>query len=70
MADTTRRNPLLPWIIGLVIIIAADIYIGRLFFGGACAAPGIAQFMILIVLPAVYLALMYLTLKSNGNNKS
>ena len=64
MATTDRRNPLLPWLIGLVIIAIVDIYIGYQFYATECQAPGIAQFMVLVVIPGVYLALMYLTLKS------
>jgi hypothetical protein len=67
MAETPKRNPLLPWIIGLVIVIVVNIYIGYLFFSNVCTAPALAQFVILIVLPAVYLTLMYLTLKSSAD---
>jgi hypothetical protein len=63
MPVAQRRNPLLPWFIGLAIIAIVEIYIGYLFFGAACEAPGIAQFMVLVAIPAVYLTLMYLTLK-------
>ena len=64
MATTGRRNPLLPWIIGLIIIAVVDIYIGYLFQATNCQAPGIAQFLVLVVVPGVYLVLMYMTLKS------
>lgn len=64
MATMTRRNPLMPWIIGLIIIAIADIYVGYLFYATDCQAPGIAQFLVIVVVPAVYLVLMYLTLKS------
>jgi hypothetical protein len=64
VVETDRRNPLLPWIIGLIIIVISDIYIGHLFYATQCQAPAIAQFLVLIVVPAVYLVLMYLTLKS------
>jgi hypothetical protein len=65
MAETRKRNPLLPWIIGLVIVVAVNVYIAYLFFSNVCTAPALAQFVILIILPAVYLVLMYLTLKSS-----
>jgi hypothetical protein len=61
---TTRRNQLLPWYIGLIIIVIVDVYIGYQFFATKCEAPGIAQFLVLVVVPGVYLVLMYLTLKS------
>ena len=64
MAITERRNPLMPWIIGLIIIAIVDAYIGYLFYSTECQAPGIAQFIVLVVVPAVYLVLMYMTLKS------
>ena len=64
MAETDRRNPLLPWIIGLIIIVMADIYIAYLFYTTQCQAPAIAQFLVVIVVPAVYLILMYLTFRS------
>ena len=64
MAAMARRNPLMPWIIGAIIIAIVDIYIAYLFFATECQAPGIAQFLVLVAIPVVYLALMYLTLKS------
>ena len=67
MAETRKRNPLLPWIIGLVIVVAVNVYIAYLFFLNLCTAPALAQFVILIVSPAVYLVLMYLTLKSSAD---
>jgi len=33
-------------------------------FATACQAPGLVQAMVVIVIPAVYLALMYVTFKS------
>jgi hypothetical protein len=60
------RQQLLPWYIGIAIIVIFEAMIGFLFFTApACAAP-IPQlfFLLLIVLPVVYLGLMYLTLKS------
>lgn len=61
---TAARNRFLPWIIGLVIIAVVDIYVATLMFSGGCEAPGIAQFLVIGVVPGVYLALMYLTFKS------
>ncbi|MDZ4734711.1 MAG: hypothetical protein SGJ07_00040 [Rhodospirillaceae bacterium] len=60
------RNRFLPWIIGLVIIAIADIYVATLMFTGSCEAPGIVQFLVVVVVPGVYLALMYLTFKSQA----
>ena len=64
MAEKTRRNPLLPWYIGLVIIAAADIYIGYQMYRCRCEAPLAVDFIVLGVVPAVYLWLMYLAFKS------
>ena len=64
MPISEHRNPLTTWIIGLIIVVIVDIYIGYVFFATACAAPAIAQFLVLVVIPGVYLTLMYQTLKS------
>jgi hypothetical protein len=64
MAAAARRNRLLPWYIGIAIVLAAVIYIGYQMYVTACAAPTIAILMVLVVIPVVYLALMYLTLVS------
>ncbi len=64
MAITDRRNPLLPWYIGLAVIAVVDAFIAYLFYSTRCEAPGLAQFLVLVALPGVYLVLMYLTFKS------
>jgi len=64
MAMTTRRSPLLPWYIGLVVIAVVDAYVGYLFYATKCEATGLPQFLVLIVIPGIYLGLMYLTFKS------
>jgi hypothetical protein len=64
MAAARKRNPLLPWIIGLALIAVVDIYVGYLFFATSCAAPALAQFLVLVAVPGIYLALMYVTLRS------
>ncbi len=63
MADT-RSNPLTPWYIGLAIVLLAVIYIGYQWTATECPAPTFIEFGVLIVLPVVYLVLMYLTLSS------
>ncbi len=58
------RNRFLPWYIGTAIILGAVLYVGnRMFFDG-CMAPTIIQLGVLLVIPIVYLTLMYLTLAS------
>ena len=64
MISSKSRNVLTPWIIGLIIIAAVDAYVAYLFYATDCQAPGIAQMLVVVVVPVVYLALMYLTLKS------
>ena len=66
MAIVKRRNALLPWYIGLVVIAITDVFIGYLFYSTRCEAPGLAQFLVLIVVPGVYLVLMYLTFRSQS----
>lgn len=65
------RNPLLPWWIGLAIILVAVIYVGYQFTTLGCG-PGTAgslAFIVLGVMPAVYLVLMYITLKSQSDSE-
>ena len=64
MMRPRRRNPLLPWFIGLVVIVATDLWVANQMFSTACQATGLAQVLVLVVMPAVYLVLMYLTLRS------
>lgn len=59
-----RRNRLIPWYIGLAVIVLASVYTGYQMFLGGCAAPTIPKLGVVIVMPAVYLVLMYLTLIS------
>jgi hypothetical protein len=66
MALSSQGKPLLPWVIGLVIIVIADVYVAYMFYGTRCEAPGLAQFLVIVVVPAVYLVLMYLTFKSQA----
>lgn len=62
-----QRSRLFPWYVGIAIIVAFEIIFAYLFYATAapCATPIPQLFtLLLIVLPAVYLTLMYLTLKS------
>lgn len=59
-----KRNRLTPWYIGLVIILAAVIFVGYRMWAGNCPAPTIVELGVLTVIPGVYLVLMYLTLVS------
>ena len=64
MNDVTTRPRLMPWYIGLAVIVAAVVYVGYQMFAGACPAPVFLELGVLIVIPVVYLVLMYLTLTS------
>ncbi|HOP19296.1 MAG TPA: hypothetical protein PLV61_02905 [Parvularculaceae bacterium] len=59
-----KRNRLTPWYIGIVIVLAAVTFVGYRFWAGDCPAPGAVEFIVLAIVPAVYLTLMYLTLTS------
>ena len=61
MNQIVRRNRLLPWYIGIAIIIAAEIVVGYQMFYVGCPAPVLLELALLVVIPAVYLVLMYLT---------
>lgn len=65
MAAPARRNKLYPWYLGFLIIAAAVLFIGYRMYAGSCPAPGIIELGVLIVVPAVYLVLMYMTLTSD-----
>lgn len=64
MSQTTRRNRLMPWMIGLVLVLASVAYAGWQIVSGGCAAPATALVIALLVMPTVYLVLMYMTLTS------
>lgn len=64
MNPKPRRNRLLPWYIGMAIILAAVTYIAyQMVYVGCPAALGV-EMLVLIVIPIVYLTLMYLTFVS------
>jgi hypothetical protein len=64
MNQITRRNRLLPWYIGIAVVLVAVIYVGYQMFFVGCPAPTIVELGVLVVIPVVYLVLMYLTLTS------
>ncbi len=71
MATPTRRNPLLPWWIGFGIIVAAVAYVAYRFSCADCGSnSGLLQFLVLGVVPIVYLVLMYLTFRSEAETES
>jgi hypothetical protein len=60
----TANFPLPPRYIGLAIIAVVDVFIGYQFFSKKCEAPGIAQFLVLVV-PGVDM-LVYPPLRSQS----
>ncbi|WP_372617146.1 hypothetical protein [Falsiroseomonas sp.] len=64
MSGTTKRNRLMPWYIGLVLILATLAFAGWELASGGCGAPPAALVIALLVMPAVYIGLMYMTLTS------
>jgi hypothetical protein len=64
MPEVKKRNPLLPWFIGLALILAIDGWVAYRMFAQDCPAPGAVEAMVVILLPTIYLVLMYLTFKS------
>ena len=64
MSNGSRRNVLLPWFIGIAIVVLCDLWIIYRMFATSCPAPGLVEAIVVIGIPVVYLVLMYLTLKS------
>ena len=64
MAASKRRNRLMPWYVGILVIAIADYWVATQLFSNACQAPSILAFGVVFIIPAVYLVLMYLTLTS------
>lgn len=65
-----RRNPFLPWWIGLAIIGAAVAYIAYQFSCVDCGAEKpLLAFIVLGIIPVVYLALMYLAFRSQSDDE-
>lgn len=64
MSNATKRNRLTPWYIGLAIVLASVLYVGNRMYTGNCPAPTFVELGVLLVIPAVYLVLMYLTFVS------
>ena len=65
---TKPHSQLFPWYVGIAIIAAFEAIIGYLFFLGPAAScgPQVTPIFVvlLLLLPIIYLALMFLALKS------
>lgn len=64
MTEMIKRNRLLPWYVGIAVILAAVIYLGYLMRATNCGISAPMAFIVLGIMPVVYLVLMYLTLTS------
>ncbi len=64
MPKVIKRNRLMPWYVGLAVIFAAVIYLGYLMRATNCGISAPMAFIVLGIMPLVYLVLMYLTLTS------
>lgn len=62
MSNGINRSRLLPWYIGAAIIFGSVIFLAEEML--ATPAPTALELGVLIIIPLVYLTLMYLTLKS------
>jgi hypothetical protein len=60
-AGVPQNHRLRPWYIGIVLVLAAVIFVGYRMWAGNCPAPTIIEIGVLTVIPIVYLVLMYLT---------
>jgi hypothetical protein len=64
MNAIVRRNRLLPWYIGIGIILVAEVILAYQILYGGCPAPVLLGMAMLVVIPVIYLTLMYLTFVS------
>jgi hypothetical protein len=64
MAEARPRNRFMPWFVGLMVIVACDAYVAYRMYAADCPAPTAVEAIVVVVIPLVYLALAYLTFKS------
>ncbi len=64
MAEARRRNPLTPWYIGVVFLLIMDAVFFYFVRTQNCEFPNPIFLGIMVVIPGVYLALMYLVFRS------
>ena len=67
---TRRRNALLPWWIGLTIVLASVGYVAYLFASLETDSAPLLAFIVCGVIPAVYLVLMYVTFRSEADTEA
>jgi hypothetical protein len=64
MAEAHRRDPLTPWYIGIGFLLVMDAVFFYFIATRNCEVPSPIVFGIMVILPAVYLAVMYLAFRS------
>ncbi len=65
-----RRNYLLSWWIGLAIVLAVVGFVAYRFSCNECGRPGLLiEFIVLGIVPIVYLTLMYMSFKSQADSE-
>jgi hypothetical protein len=64
MAEARLRNRFMPWFIGLIVIVACDSYVAYRMYATDCLAPTAVEAIVVVIIPLVYLALAYLTFRS------
>ncbi|MFP1631898.1 hypothetical protein ACLB6G_09185 [Zhengella sp. ZM62] len=58
------RNRLTPWYIGLAIVVLSSLFVTWRMWASDCGTPMALEIGVTLVMPAVYLVLMYLTFTS------
>jgi hypothetical protein len=64
MTQAVRRNRLLPWYVGIALVILGELYVAYEMFFSGHSAPSMPEVAVLIFIPIIYLVLMYLTFVS------
>lgn len=64
MAEARRRDPLTPWYIGILFLLAMDIVFFYFIMTLNCEIPNPIVFGIMVLIPVLYLVLMYLAFRS------
>jgi hypothetical protein len=64
MIEAFKRNPLTPWYIGVVFLLIIDAVFLYYVMSRSCEIPSPIVFGIMVIIPGLYLALMYLAFRS------
>ena len=66
MVEALRRNPLAPWYIGVVFLLFVDAVFFYYVATRSCEIPNPIIFGIMVIIPGLYLFLMYLAFRSQN----